>query len=152
GSLVYEEWFRQLLRDVELSIGEQDTLATWRDRYVLALLHDGTPERATSVLAHVRESWNERSGREETRGVARRLHGAVLTAAELAAQRERALDVLVARLVPRAQSAESAGKTSSSRRAAAEEGLVDDVGMIAICDAMRAVCETARRAAEQGRI
>src|SRR5262249_48953061 len=146
------------------------TLATWRARYVLVLLHDGSAERASRIIARVQEAWTKRSVPSHPRAVARQLRTASLTAEEFAAHRERALDVLVARLLQRAppsrdalaggrageqaaaRSARAPGPRSEARTAPpgrARADAEDDAAMIVLSDSMRFVCDLARRAAEQ---
>src|SRR5262249_31406156 len=157
GSKVYDEWFRQLLRNVELCTGEDDTLATWRDRYVLVLLHDGSAEKTSRIIARVQEAWTKRSVPSHPRAVARQIRTASLTAEEFAAHRGRALDVLVARLLqraPQSRDATSSGRTGeqtgrSARAPSARSDArtpppgrtradtEDDAGMIVLSDSMR---------------
>jgi two-component system, cell cycle response regulator len=102
GPKVYETWFRQLVREVEEGLGRDDLLATFRDHYVLCALQDGSADAVTRLATRVQETWGARPVPEAHRSVPRQARSASLTTAELGVHRERSLDVLVARLLPRA--------------------------------------------------
>ncbi|WP_437963673.1 diguanylate cyclase [Sorangium sp. So ce260] len=103
GFTVYDEWFRQLIHDVELALGKDDDLATWRDRYVLAATPAQSVETTVEVVARVRAAWSAHPTEEAHRSVAREIRSASLNPDALALHRERSLDVLVSRLLPRSQ-------------------------------------------------
>jgi hypothetical protein len=57
GSKVYDDWFREPLRDMETSTNEDDLLATWRERYIVVVLRT-TPERVGNRVG----LWLRRAG------------------------------------------------------------------------------------------
>ena len=101
GSSIYRAWFGEILSEVDHAIGKDDTLATWRERYVIAVLHGVTPEAVAATVAAITEKWTARVLTEAPSVVSRGLRAAVLTPQELAQLGSRALDVLVGRLLSR---------------------------------------------------
>ncbi|WP_437834314.1 diguanylate cyclase [Sorangium sp. So ce1153] len=103
GSRVYDHWFRQLVRHVELTLGKEDELATWRDRYVLAAIPAESAETTAEMIARVRAAWSTHPTEEAHRAVAREIRSASLNPSAVVLHQERSLDVLVSRLLPRPQ-------------------------------------------------
>ncbi len=101
GLTTYQAWFGEIISDVDRAIGKDDTLAMWRERYVIAALHGVTPEVVAATVAAIKERWTARVPTEAPSVAPRCLRAAVLTPQELAQLGERALDVLVGRLLSR---------------------------------------------------
>jgi diguanylate cyclase (GGDEF)-like protein len=99
GSSIYREWFGEIVSGVDQSIGKDDTLATWRERYVIAALHGMTPAAVASTVAAISENWTARLPIESRSVVPRSLRVAMLAPEEIATLGKRALDVLVGRLL-----------------------------------------------------
>ena len=107
GSSHYHAWFGELVSDVDRSIGKNDTLATWHERYVIVALHGVTPEVVASTIAVVTAKWSARAPTEAPSIVPRSLRTAVLTSEKLAQHGKRALDELVGLLLARRSGAQT---------------------------------------------
>ncbi|WP_437977741.1 diguanylate cyclase [Sorangium sp. So ce295] len=102
GRRVRDEWFKELVDDVEFALHEADMIATWQERYVLAGLVNRRAGDAESFLARVRERWTTRPVPAKTQHVAvRALRLAALGPEELRTYREASLDEILVRLVHR---------------------------------------------------
>jgi hypothetical protein len=77
-----------------------DIVATWRDRYVLAALCNKGPDAARELAARIQDAWSARSKAAEGPSLSPRLRVAGTTAAELSTYGDRALHVLIGRLLP----------------------------------------------------
>jgi two-component system, cell cycle response regulator len=98
GSSTYRAWYGEIVSDVDQAIGKDDTLAMWRERYVIAALHGVTPAAVASTVSAITARWTARLPPGARSAVQRGLRAAVLTPQELAQLGKRALDVLVGRL------------------------------------------------------
>ena len=101
GLNTYRAWFGEIVSEVDQAIGKDDTLAMWRERYVIAALHGVTPEAVAATVAAITQRWTTRAPAEAPTVVPRGLRAAVLTPQELAQLGARALDVLLGRLLVR---------------------------------------------------
>jgi diguanylate cyclase (GGDEF)-like protein len=113
GRHARDEWYKQLVDDVEAYILESDMIATWQERYVLAGLLDRSEVAAAAVARNVRERWTSRPipERLEAEG-ARALRSAVLGPEELRGFKDAALDQILTRLVQRNDTSPEAAATA----------------------------------------
>ncbi len=96
----WDGWLRELRETVRINMAHIDTYGVWRDRYVLLALAKGGGDEAEHKEREIRAAWEERAVPVETRDVLQRvLRSAHVLPDELTEHGERALDVVVTRLL-----------------------------------------------------
>jgi diguanylate cyclase (GGDEF)-like protein len=104
GTAGYDAWFHELVRDAEGATDANDLLGSWRDRYVLLGVSGRDAAGLAELVARIQQTWASRPiAAEHQAAVARSLRAATLMPDEVGTHGERALGVLVSRLLEPAE-------------------------------------------------